>query len=81
MGYDQAHELVPVFAGSGFEDDFVMTVAMIDSGDSDLEHQAGPACVGDHEITAAAEDKQRKTSRSCELNCLRNLGDRLASMK
>src|SRR5580704_6353835 len=60
VSYYEAHEFVPVFPRASFEHDFVMTVAMIDSGNSDFEREAGPARVGDDEVAAAAEHEQRK---------------------
>jgi hypothetical protein len=75
VGYDHAHEFVPVFAGSYFEDDFVVTVAMIDSGDSDLEYQAGPSSVRNYQVASTTEDEQRQISRSREFDCFGYFGN------
>ena len=54
----------------------IMTVPMIDSGDSDLEHEARPAGVGDHQVAAAAEHEQRKASRLREFDGFGHFGNR-----
>src|SRR5579872_6115737 len=62
VGYDQADKFVPVFACAGFEYDFLVTMPVIDPGNSDFERQARPASVRDHEVTAPAENKKWKIS-------------------
>src|SRR5580692_4012755 len=57
VGDDDAYEFIPVFSRGGFEHNLIVTVAMINSSDSDLQHQARPACVRDEEITAATQDE------------------------
>lgn len=68
MGYDHAHEFVPVFAGSYFEDDFIVSMAMIDSGNSDFEHEAGPAGVRNYQVASTTEGEQRQISRPREFD-------------
>jgi hypothetical protein len=68
VGYDHAHEFVPVFACSYFEDDFIMPVAMIDSGDSNFQDEAGPASVRNYQVASTSEDEQRQISHSREFD-------------
>lgn len=74
MSHNHAHEFIPVFARASFEYDFVVTVTMIDPGDSDFEHEAGPAGVRDDQVAASAQNKQRKISGFREFDRLGNFG-------
>ena len=57
-------EAVPGFSGAHVEKNFafvIVTGALVDAGDCDLQDQPGPAGIGHDQIAAAAQNKERQT--------------------
>jgi len=57
------NEAVPVFAGGSVEQHARPVVPLRDPSQRNLQHQAGPAGVGDDKVAAAAQHEQRPSTR------------------
>jgi hypothetical protein len=62
-------KLVPGFAGAYVEKNFAILIVpavLVDARNRDLQHQARPTGVGDHQVAAAAQNEQGQIARARE---------------